>query len=406
MASTIERAQEVEQRRAAQEALLASRDAAEAATHAKSRFLANMSHEIRTPLHGLIGSTEVLLGLSLTGEQRDCAETMRASASSLLVVLNDVLDLSKVEAGKLDIDRGVLPIRSILQQVATLFRDAAAAKSIDIDVEVSDALPAQIVGDDARVRQILANLVGNAVKFTGRGRVRMGATGVVSDAREMVRFFVSDEGPGLSEEARARLFTPFQQGDTSSTRIHGGTGLGLAIARSLVDLMDGQIGVDDNEGAGATFWFTLPMTAVAAQAPVPAAPPCEVRAGLRVLVAEDNRTNQKIVKRMLEQLGCVVDIVGDGLAAVEAAAAKDYDVVLMDCQMPELDGYDATRAIRHNQGAARRTPIVALTASAMREDKARCLEAGMDAHVAKPFSRDDLAAALSRSVPVGVAAPA
>jgi signal transduction histidine kinase/CheY-like chemotaxis protein len=403
------------------------------ASRAKTQFVANMSHEIRTPMNGVIGMASLLQSTPLSPEQRDYVDTIGSSGRALLRIIDDILDFSKIESGHLALESVDLAPRQLVAEVIRLFAPLAKAKGLDLAATVEDGVSHVLRGDPGRLRQALVNLVGNAVKFTEAGqvtvRVRVDAD---EDKAQLVRFAVRDTGIGIAHEALGRLFQPFAQADGSTTRRYGGTGLGLVISKRLVELMGGQLGVMSEPGEGSVFWFTArlersaltarpegsePMPArdvqgelappaeeaVEPPAPPPAPPhgpepPRPVPWRGRVLVAEDNLVNQKVAARILERLGYEVDVAGTGDAAVAAVGQRNYVAILMDGQMPQTDGFEATRVIRALEGT-RHTPIIALTASAMRGDRERCLAAGMDDYVPKPVSPEQLEAVMRRWVP-------
>jgi PAS domain S-box-containing protein len=375
---------------------------AEAATAAKSQFLANMSHEIRSPMNAILGMQQLLLGTDLTQRQRDYAGKAQSATKSLLRLLNDILDFSKIDADKLTLEQAPFGIGEMVCDLADILMTSMDGKDLDLRIELAVDLPSRVLGDGFRLRQVLLNLAGNAIKFTEQGHVEIAIRPVCRDdgnpLKTDIEFSIRDTGIGMTRDQLETIFEGFSQCEASTTRRYGGTGLGLTISQGLVALMGGRIAVESASGVGSTFSFTLPFDAVedtgdAPDDPASGRPDDECRdgaalrlAGLRLLVVEDNSLNQEVARALLSQEGAAVEIAGDGMIGVATALAADppFDLVLMDVQMPGIDGFEATRRIRA-QARLDRMPILAMTANAMPEDKAACLAAGMDGHLAKPI---------------------
>jgi len=383
--------------------LVLERDKAQAATRAKSAFLANMSHEIRTPMNAIIGLTHLMQRDTRDALGQDRLGKVADAAHHLMGIINDVLDLSKIDAGKLELEALDFDLDEMLARSCSMVAGSAHAKGLELHVDSSD-LPKQVRGDPTRLSQVLMNLLGNAVKFTERGSVSLRGTPLERDAAGLrLRFEVRDTGIGIERERVGRLFDAFEQSDSSTTRRFGGTGLGLAVTRQLVELMGGTVGVESTPGVGSLFWVTVRVQHALAQGTRPAAtadhrPAARARLGARVLLAEDNAINQEVARELLRAAGCEVDVADNGRRAIEMARAGGYDLILMDVQMPELDGIEASRQIRAMSGLSR-IPIIAMTANAFAEDRAACLAAGMNDHVAKPVHAATLYETLARWLP-------
>jgi signal transduction histidine kinase/CheY-like chemotaxis protein/HPt (histidine-containing phosphotransfer) domain-containing protein len=384
----------------------ASREAAEtrslAADATKTEFMANMSHEIRTPINAVIGMTELLLRESMPAAQREKVAVVDTSAHALLALVDDLLDLSRIDAGQLRLRPEDFRLKTLIDEVVRISSPRAAAKGLRLEVEIAPGTADALHADAARLRQVLLNLTSNAIKFTSEGQVRIAArVEGASLADGALRFEVSDTGIGISPRLLNRLFEPFVQADTTAARRVGGAGLGLAISKKLIERMGGEIGVDSKMGSGSNFWFRVPVAA--ASAPLPETPPDlpHFGPGLRLLVVEDNPVNQRVMLGQLAALGLDADAAEDGHLALDALAQNSYDAVLMDVQLPGLDGYEATRRWRalENPSGEKRVRVVAVTAHAIEGEKERCLAAGMDDFLAKPFRLAELAQTLARWLP-------
>jgi PAS domain S-box-containing protein len=394
-----------------------AKESAESASRAKSQFLANMSHEIRTPMNGVLGMIELLSHSGLDDRQRHFADNAHRAARALLDLLNDILDVSKIEAGKLELETIDFAPRSLVEDTMILFGEQARRKGLRLKREVNTSVPQSLPGDPVRLRQILSNLVGNAIKFTEQGEVTISVLSRPDGKSEnCLRFEVRDTGVGLPSDSRDSIFEPFNQADGSTTRRFGGTGLGLTITKQLVELMGGELGVESELGVGSVFWFTVPFDEEikagekACDAPMVVPIPTHDSQALpiekaSILLVEDNPLNQEVVHGMLEHLHGQADIAVSGRQALEMFKQNRYDLVLMDCQMPNMDGYEATRRIRdverrraedNGHGLRERVPVIAMTASALAGDRERCIDAGMDDYLGKPFTMDQLESFLSK----------
>jgi PAS domain S-box-containing protein len=390
--------EDISERRDFEEAFAKARDLALEAAREKANFLANMSHEIRTPLNGIIGVSEILAETNLSIGQKDYLETLKTSAHLLFDIVNDILDFSRIEAGKLELEEVDFDLREVVAKTIKLFVPQAFKRRNKLEFEIEETVETHLCGDAGRLRQVLQNLISNAIKFTEDGQVLLK---ISAEQDNVLRFEVSDTGIGIELDKQSKIFEPFAQADASTTRQFGGTGLGLAISKQIVEMMGGEIGVESEIGKGSRFWFTARFSGQQA-----ILEDCNKeiedyridKNNIKILVVEDNPINQEVALGRLQQFGITADVVEN----VEAVKEKKYDLILMDCRMPKMDGFEATRKIRRLDGEAKNIKIIAMTASVKADERQRCFEAGMNDYLAKPMTVEVLGKSLERHLPITV----